>query len=277
MPDLPTISGGPSETGSSAGSSIGITVSSHASANTKATAWTELIASTDYAANWLLVHMSQNTQIGASTGTLMDIGVGGSTAEQVLVPNLRHSMTTAAQVTAASYLMPLRIPAGTRISARAQSTSGGTSVRVTATAISSGIAAPPGFGRVEAAGANTATSLGVSIDCGGTAHTDVVGELIASTGFAYRWLMLSVGASSDIITAANTSFLVDICVGAGGSEVPIINDIYFMATSGTDMPHPVSVCFPVAIAAGSRLSARARCSVNTAGDRIIDLAAYGVG
>jgi hypothetical protein len=277
MPDLPTLCGGPSETGVSLGSSIGITVSTNAAANTKGATWTELIASTDYAANWLLVHLGNSSHFGASTGTLVDIGVGASTAEQALVPNLLHGQTSSAQATIATYLLPLRIPAATRLSARAQSVSGGTSVRVAATAISAGIGAPPGFGRVEAAGANTATSLGISIDCGGTAHTDVVGELIASTGFAYRWLVLSIGTTSDVAIAASTSFLVDICVGAGGAEVPIINDIYFQSASGTDMPTPLTTCFPVAIAAGSRLSARARCGVNTAGDRIISLAAYGVG
>jgi hypothetical protein len=277
MPDLPTLGGGPSETGADAAASVGISLSPGASANTKAATWTELIASTDYAANWLLVHLGQSTVTGASSGVLVDIGVGGSTAEQVLVPNLRYAQTSTAQYVTPSYLMPLRIPAGTRLSARSQSSTGSGSLKITATAISGGVAAPPGFGRVEAAGANTATSLGVSIDCGGSAHTDVVGQLIASTGFAYRWLVLSVGVSSDVVTAAATSFLVDICVGAGGAEVPIINDIYFHGSTGTDMPHPVTVGFPVAIAAGSRLSARARCSVNTAGDRIIDLAAYGVG
>ena len=274
MPDLPTIAGGPSETGSTPASSTGITLTANASANTKATSWTEVIASTDYASNWLLVMLHQAS---GSIAYLIDIGVGASTAEHVLIANLYLHAPAITSAGGRAFLFPVRIPAGTRLSARCQASTGSGTVRIAAAIISSPIGAPPGLTRVETIGANTADSNGVSVDCGGTANTDVVGELTAATGFAYRWFCLAVANPTDVAWGGYVSFLVDVMTGAAGSEVPVISDLNIAGASSDDRPNPSAVCFPCAIAAGARVAIRARCSVNTAGDRVLDYVGYGVG
>lgn len=273
MPDLPTIAGGPSETGADAANAAGVALNAAASTNTKASTWTEVIATTSYASNWLLVMFAGVT--GAAF--LVDIGVGASTAEQVLIANLYAHAPAAGSPLTRAFLFPLRVPAGTRISGRCQSATGSGTIHVAVAAIGTPIGAPPGLTRVETCGADTSDSNGVSVDCGATPNTDVIGELIASTGFSYKWMCVSVGNPTDTAWGAYTQFIVDICVGAAGSEVPVIQDIRVAGSTTDDRPNPGSICFPVAINAGSRVSARVQCNVATAGERVLDLVGYGVG
>jgi hypothetical protein len=276
MPDLPTIGGGPSETGSTPGSSTGISMTTGAS-HTKGATWTELIAATDYASSWLLVSMGVASAFGAASGFLMDIGVGASTAEQTLIPNLHFSMPASTTSITQSYLFPLAVPAGTRLSARAQCSTATQTILATVAAIAGPIDGPPGLRRVETIGAVTGTTRGTQLDMGGSAHTDVVAQLSAATGFAYRWLCLSAANVGDVVLAANTTFLIDVVTGAGGSEVPVLADIWLSATTTSDFCGPKVTCFPCSIAAGARVAVRGRCSVNTAGDRVLDFVAHGVG
>ncbi len=277
MPDLSTIGGGPSESGVNAAASVGVTITANASANTKATTWTELIAATDYAANWLLI--SVRPAAGASAVSwLMDIGVGASTAEQVLIPNLAQQSPLAEKMVQLVYSFPLAIPAGTRISARCQASTGSQTLSVAAYAISTPIAAPPGLTRVEACGAVTASSLPTLLnDPGGVAHTDGTWtQLIAATGFAYKWICVATTNPNDTAYAVRVDDLLDIGVGAAAAEVEVMRDLVVQGDTFTDMS-VMSYCFPCSIAAGQRVVARHRCSNITAGERRLNVAVYGAG
>lgn len=275
MPDLPTIAGGPSETASNPAASEGIVVTADSSAHTKG-AWAELVASTAYTSSWMIV---QAHSPATANGFLVDIGVGASTAETVLLPNLSfHSPTAGGRETTHTLTLPIGVPAGTRISARCQATTGSGTIRVVVVLIAAPIAAPPTFRRVENCGANPATSVGVVVaDPGGVAHTDGAWtELIAATGFNYKWLGLSVYNSSDTGYGGAVSTLIDLAVGGAGSEVAIVNDLVFSGDTITDGTQG-EVCFPVAIPAGTRISARNRNKHIVADERLVTLVAYGVG
>ncbi len=277
MPDLPTIAGGPGNTGSVPAGSVGVTLTAGA-ANAKAATWGEIIPALTYPSDWLLVMFANPTAVGLSGGFLIDIGVGASTAEQVVIANLHMHASAAAMGFNRGYLMPIRVEAGTRISGRVQCATASATVRCTVTTMSSPIDAPPGMGRVETLGAVTSgATRGTTLDPGAVANTDVVAQLIASTGFNYRWFCLSVGNQTDVVWTAQSSWLVDVCTGAAGSEVALVSDLMFQGSTGSDGPFPPTVCFPIAVAAGSRLSIRARCTSVDAGDRVLDLVGYGVG
>jgi hypothetical protein len=274
VPDLSTIRGGPGNAGSNAAASIGVSVTAHATVNTKGS-WTQIIGSTTYASDWLLVSVST----GSSSGTpsyLIDIGVGGSTAEVVLIPNL-WLRSIGARRQQAVYLMPISIPSGTRISARCQSQVSSEVALVNVNTIASGIASPPGLSRVEACGVVSVGSRGTTIDAGGTAHTDVIGQLIASTAFDYRWMAVAMGCWADASWGSTAGFLLDIMVGAGGSEVEVIGDLAFGGDAAADITIPHTYCFPCAIAAGSRIAGRLRASTITNSERQQDIIVYGVG
>lgn len=77
--------------------------------NTKGS-WTQIVASTTRRSRWILVAWG----VGG-TQQLMDIGIGASSSEVLLIPNLVNRASGDQQ---AFYSMPCDIPAGTRISAR---------------------------------------------------------------------------------------------------------------------------------------------------------------
>ncbi len=277
MPDLSTIGGGPSTTGSNPAASTGITITANASANTKATTWTELIASTTYGSNWLLVTL---VGISSTNGSYaVDIGLGASTAEVVLIPDIYYLWAGSNRPMALVYSFPLRIPAGTRISARCQSNTGSSTIGVSIIAISAPITAPPGLDRVEACGVTTssATNSTVLNDPGATPNTDGTWtQIIASTAFSYKWMCVEINNRTDLITAADNNDLVDIGIGDAGSEQLLISDLWTHGNTLTDAKY-VTYCFPCAVASGQRLSARHRCDVGTTGDRRLDVVIHGVG
>jgi hypothetical protein len=131
---------------------------------------------------------------------------------------------------------------------------------------------------VEACGFTAAsTTSTVLSDPGATAHTDGAWtQLIASTSFAYRWLAIIGNNRSDAAWLNNRSTLVDIAIGGAGAEQIILSDLLSAGGSVNDNER-LAVCLPVAIPAGSRISARNRSSVGTAGDRRHDLVVYGIG
>jgi hypothetical protein len=277
MPDLPTIGGGPAEAGSTPGTSSGISITAGGSNNAKNTTFTTLIAATTYETNWLLITARETSIVGLSSGYLIDIAVGAAAAEQILIPNLHVHQRDAAIWRGHQWLMPLRVPRGTRISARCQCSTGAGTIKMHVIAFSSSIDGPPGLSRCEASGAVTATSRGTPVDSGGVAHTDVTLQFAATTGFAYRWMCLEASNATDIALTANTSFLVDVLTGAGGSEVVVVPDLWFSGTTGDDAMTPVVQCFPCNIAAGARLALRARCSITTASERASEYVIHGVG
>jgi hypothetical protein len=272
---LPRLGGPSLNNASTPASSTGISLTANAAVNTKAATWTELIASTVQDAGWLLIQLSPTS--GTAPSYLVDIGVGASTAEQVLIPNIYMFQSISTTRLQTDWVFPVNIPAGTRISARSQSSIASATSVIAVQTLAPGAAGIAGLGRVEACGVVTGSSSLSPIDPGGTAHTDIAApvQLIASTGFDYRWL--NVCASFDAAgTGTTVTWLIDLMLGAAGSEVAIINDILLTEGAAPDTAF-CNLSFPFDIPAGSRISARARSSINTATSRIVDVAVWGCG
>lgn len=90
--------------------------------------WTELTAASDKDDSWLIVLAAVSAH-GLSHGkqTMIDIGIGSAGNEIVVIPNLplcfSFSNLGSRQLSKTrAYSFPVRVPSGTRISARAQST-----------------------------------------------------------------------------------------------------------------------------------------------------------
>lgn len=271
MPDFNTLAGGATESSPSPGSSTTVVVSD-ASTDTKGS-WSQLIASTAYPTAWVVI-CPQN--VSSIDSYLIDIGVGASTAEKVIIPDLHYKANAgAADAAGGSWTIPVSIPAGTRLSVRcASSSSGADSVNIGITCIAAQMASTVGF-RCEGFGANTTGSTGTTIDPGGTANTEGSWtQLIASTAFPYRWLALSVRGNN---IAAATNWLLDIGIGANPNEKILIPDLGIGASSNGDVVSPSTINIPVNIPAGTRLSARCQCSLNTATNRNLLVSGVGCG
>jgi hypothetical protein len=236
-------------------------------------AYTQLIAATAYPAAWILVSMPRT---GAGD-YLMDIAVGGAGSEQVVLPNLPLSIQAANVGGTSTYLFPLHVPAGSRIAARGQnSTAGAVAVDTQVTLFAPLAGGEKGLERVEACGAVTATSLGTSVDPGGTANTKGSWvELIAATTIPYRWACLSIGHTNAL--GASTSWAVDVGIGAGGSEVVVVPNLLVSGGSTADAIPAMGLCFPLHVPAGTRVAVRAACTVNTATERLIEAVLHGAG
>lgn len=269
-------------TGSTPSSSNGISITASATANTKGS-YSQLIASTTADCSALLVTLDRTTN--SNVAGLLDIAVGGAGAEKVIAPNLHwHSSSVNPQMIAHQFLIPCSIPAGSRISARCQSSGVSTIIVTSVICISDMMAsyAPAGF--LDDIGTLTATSLLASVDPGATANTKgSYTQLIASTTRDYRGFLLCVGHATTTPSNLGGVYMfatVDLAVGGAGTENIIIADYQISSavpTTSLSAWNPTSApFFPISIPAGSRIAARAQCSTNTATGRLIGVAIYGV-
>lgn len=117
MADWPQVQEGQrySDQGFTSGTTVGTAITS-GTANTKGS-WTQIVASTPYDASAFLLDLWVSS---AGLDYLVDIGVGAAASEYVVLPNLYIRAGTTTGLTSEYTLVPLSIPTGTRVSARAQ-------------------------------------------------------------------------------------------------------------------------------------------------------------
>lgn len=271
--DFGAYDGGRAESiGASLATTIGTSVTPSASANTKG-AWAQLIAVTAFDATGILVWL--NSQ-GPGQDVLFDIGVGGAGVEQVLIENV-PTAEFGGNVGHVWYF-PIEVPAGSRISARAQvNAAGAGTLFASAMMLAGGMKSPQVLGRVTTYGANTADSGGVQIDPGGVVNTKgLYSEIVASTTNPIKKLIIS-HANQNNSVRLDARWFVDIAVGGAGSEQIIISNVFLICSANIDRIMPTS--FPpidVEIPAGTRIAARAQCSITDATGRLFDLLLHGV-
>lgn len=259
--------------GADEANSRGSDVAADGTANTKGS-WVELIASTSFLAKLGGIRLVGDT--GGSYDYLLDLGIGASGSEVTIIENLIYS---AKQANAAnSYNLPILIPEGVRIAARSQSRGGGASLYVEGDLVGIPLGADMPPQRVTTYGANTGDSGGVSIDPGGTADTKGSWvEITSSTTYAIKQLVLGIGQAGNF-QASTTNWLVDIAMGASGSEVVLVPNLQMAANVQGDNIAPATFGpFSVTIPSGSRLAVRAQCSITDATDRLFDAVLYGIG
>jgi hypothetical protein len=273
MPDWGMWSAGSAETiAADVGNSEGELITA-GNSNVKGS-WVELTAATTSEISWIEVTLSDNSAGGR---WLVDIGVGAASSEQVLIPNLHYDHGGGSQGYV-TYSFPIAIPRGTRVAARAQTsiTSATNSIKINIIGVSSSFLFSSPLGLVQDMGTVTATSGATSVDPGGTADTKGAWvELISATTRGMSWLSVSLGHDLVLITAS-LRWLVDIGVGSAGNEYVVMPNMFCNMNSGNDVFMGRGHSLPIHIPAGSRISARAQCSANTATSRLISVAVYGV-
>lgn len=92
-------------------------------ANTKST-YTQIVASTSASMQYLILAFgSQQHGTRTSCSWLVDVAIGAAASEQIILPNLALNCSSSPDVVAPQFYgpLPISIPAGTRIAARAQS------------------------------------------------------------------------------------------------------------------------------------------------------------
>lgn len=252
----------------------GVTVTTGGSAHTKG-ANAELAAATAFACTMvrLFVQFTTNT---AGRVYLIDIATGAAGAEVVVAANILLDGGGGSAVGGGGCIdLPLAIPAGERIAVSAQS--GATSVTLVAAITLKRVGTTPGITSFTTYGANTGASRGTAIDPGASANTKGLWtELTASSASTIQALLLSVGFGGN--GAPSTArWYVDLGIGASGSETVIVPDVQIEAFESNNTygwAFRSYLMFPY-IPSGTRVAARASCSINNATDRLFDLALLG--
>lgn len=269
--------GGRIETcGTVAASSRGTSVTSGA-ANTKG-AYAQLIASSAFDADALLVIAAHEAVgfLGITVSALLDIAIGAAASEQVVIPDVLLSLNQWCGRSGSPFLVPCKIPAGSRIAARLASSDASTPFNVTVCAINYGLFAMPG-GKIVSYGTASATSRGTSLDPGATANTKgAYSQLVASTNEDLSGIIICVG-SQNLDKTTSCEALLDIAIGAAASEIILIADLPLGVDTNAQQYMPLVFPFiPCKIPAGTRIAARCQNTTNTAAHRSFDVSILGV-
>lgn len=252
------------------GGNLGVAPNAGASANTKG-AWSQIVASSPIDCQMACLQFMGVASTTTVDGISVDIGIGAAASEVVLIPDVMnwYGATVGLFIAVNHVLIPLVIPAGTRISARAQANiaSPGTTMQVNLILFDSGFGVPEGCAGVDAIGFTAASTTGTSITPGATGAKGSYAQLVASTSRDYCGFFFGLNYSS---TAGNRIF--DIAIGAAASEKIILPDLpAFNFYSTTRLPY-----FPVPVPAGQRLAARVADIKSGGNTTVSQLVAYGV-
>jgi hypothetical protein len=265
------------EAAASPAASRGVVVAAGTPAHTKGS-WITLLASTAFDSTGVLLNII--TGAVGPKDWLVDIAVGAAGSEQVWIPNL--IVSSIGTIAYWPLLMPVGVPADTRISARAQCTTANAQADILVCLMNQSFLPSAPLSRVTAYGANTADSGGTEIDPGTTINTKGAWvELDPAIAHDMNGLVIGIG-NQNVAKAGGGNFLYDIGVGAAGSEVVIFANQEARTTtppaSGTTAAHTpmFGPTVPVSVPSGVRLAARGACSHNTATDRLMDLVVYGI-
>lgn len=226
--------------------------------NTKGS-YTQLTASTtlDICALAVCLQETNNT----TRHCAVDIAVGASGSENVIISNLFVEGGTNG-ANGQDYLFPINIPAGTRISARAQNGSA-TADGPTANVVGfDGSFGQTGSAGIDAIGYLSATTYGTLLTASATANTKgSYVQLSASTPVDYAgfWIRPSLPSGG----AGATAGLVDLAIGASGSELVILPNFQVCCVQPPATPHFLGP-FWIPIPAGTRIAARMQATAASA-------------
>lgn len=249
-----------------------VTATASATPHTKG-AWIELVASTAEDCHRVMVTIGATFSGGVASPVLLDIGVGAAGAETVVLADYAIGYNQYGLGTD----VPCYIPSGSRVAARIQSAIISKTVTVgfgfakNATTLSVNPSASwQAFGIVSASSRGTTVIPGANVKGSWT-------QITADSGTAKKWLYLAIqGNNNSGMQTAN--YLLDIGVGAAGSETAIVNNFRF-STSTSEVVSYTSLVrgFFLDIPANSRLSVRAQVNTGSVTSAFyIDASLYGV-
>lgn len=269
--------------GTTTASSQGTNVTPSSTANTKGS-YAQLTSSTGVDAAWMVVHLTHSST-SANDIISVDIAIGASGSEIIIAHDLRVDGTGFTDNPLGSrYAFPVCIPKGTRIAARAQTSSTGTTgVGVWVQLFDSDFTTEDlGSGLIDTYGFTSTTTLGTTIDPGGTANTKgSFTQLVASTTNDLAGFFLAFDNQNQAANTVAFQALLDIAIGASGSEKVICPNmpLYVLKDASNDVAKTLPICTEIIwtpIPSGTRLSARGQASIATATTRLWGVTLYGV-
>lgn len=217
--------------------------------------------------------------VGLYFGTelLFDLAYGDVGSENIIAHNIQFSSGTQAEL-GSDFPLNVRVGSGQRIAMRTQSTNryaAWFNVQLTALGGFADMGWPT---KAYGYGADTSDSGGTVVDPGGTASTwGSWTPLVAATSGHCKGFFVTFGSRGN---QAMTSYAVHyFCIGVGGSgnEKVIAEYIARQTHSNHNLLLPrCTEVFWIPIPDGTRVSARAMCSITDATDRLVDITVVGL-
>lgn len=229
-------------------------------------AYVQLSASTAADTCWMLVQLEFDSNQGGSQGACkIAVGAGGS--EKDIAVDLLHQTNFKGS---SSYLFPICIPAGTRVSAAGAAGGGASHLTVKLTLFDGAFTNTEGASGVDSIGYDAVNVKGTPLTPNATADTKgSYAQLTASTTRDYIGFMLYVDQQNG--GGANAIYVFDVAVGGAGAEKDILpNCIATVSAPNQAFTGP----FWINIPAGTRIAARAQAEV--ASGAIMGLTLYGI-
>jgi hypothetical protein len=215
------------QTNVTAASTVGTTVTAHASANTKGS-YTSLVDPTNEPSYGLWVAFSDVSVAGAIQNVLVDIAYGptGGGNEEIVLPDLDasnapdHTGYTGAKI----YFFPVYIPDGVAVRARCAASTGGDTVLVQCWLVQKPVVE---FlcGKVSVYGRDAANSRGTSVTPGSSAFGSWTEMLNAAGGSGltrpHRFWTMSMGPLADVSLNDSRYEVCELGVGPTGTVTTI--------------------------------------------------------
>lgn len=245
--------------GFDATNSIGTAVAP-GTANAKGS-WVQLSAALDYDVAFVYISAMTKNGITNPVNYALDIGIGASGSEVVVVPNLICPNGSNAFL-GRQYSIPLRIPAGTRVAARCQASnvSGtNTNLYVCFSAFDSDYNGE-GITGYDAIGFVSASTKGTQLTGSGSSNTKgSYTQLISAAARDYAGFMLSLDQLG-VGGGANDCYAVDVAIGASSSEKDIVPNMVLSKDDQTEIF--LHSFLPLPILSGVRISSRYQSTDN---------------
>jgi hypothetical protein len=233
--------------GVSTTTSLGATWTTSGTTNAKS-AYVQLAAATTFDIGMLMLNLAMTSQVTSGQSMAVDIAIGASGSEIDILPNLVFSWSGLPPCSG-MMMLPIHIPEGSRVSFRYAQSANGDAFSLALTGFTTNHQFVSGY---DALGYVSANTNGTAMAGGGGA-SNVKGaftQLVSSTTVSYVGLIVSIDTE---FQSSNANWLLDVAVGASGSEVVIIPNMSFSIRT-------MAGCWfgfvPIVVPTGSRLSAR---------------------
>jgi hypothetical protein len=275
LPNAPQFTRYESNIAAAASATPGTTVSNPAGGpNVKDTTWTQLIASTAFDTQLVVVTLHSSAVTNTNTSCLIDIGIGAASSESVVIPDLLGGYAGSISL-ARGYIFPLRIPSGSRLSARAASVQT-TNSTIVLVQLFGGATNPDAWWcgeHVTAYGINTADSGAVAVTGGNSGAETASPVSIGTTSAAHKALVF--GFSGNAGSYNNLSYHFDVGIDTSSTSW-LVQDYYMVQTTTGEQvysgQHPQMPIFQN-IPSGTVLVVGGECSGT---GQSLDFALYGI-
>jgi hypothetical protein len=234
--------------------------------------WIQLVAAAPCGASGITIMI--NNPVAGTITRIIDVGVGASGFELVVIPNILVSSAIVDSPIVVYF--PIRIPNGARVAMRMAASTASTTVTASVILHTTVWGTQVPNQRIVDYGTVAASSRGTTVTANTTtANTEGAWVVLsASTTEACRGLIIGVGNGLNSTRTVTTAWLIDVGIGAAAAEQVLIPNYVVRGAANKTVEPNLSPVFPVSFPAGSRLCVRAQSNVTTI--NALDVVVYSI-